>query len=59
MDFGGSLYTLTQCKVDRNFFLQSFYLLMSSGVVRFSLSGKVQAGVLIIATGKGKEKKIA
>ncbi|RLB33341.1 MAG: hypothetical protein DRH11_09210 [Deltaproteobacteria bacterium] len=58
MDFGGSLYTLTQCKVDRNFFLQSFYLLMSSGVVRFSLSGKVQAGVLIIATGKGKEKKI-
>ena len=50
MGLGRSLYTATQAQVDRAFLLRSFRMMMSSGVVRFTVSGKVEGKVLVVTS---------
>jgi len=57
MGLGSSLYTVTQCRTDRNFLLESFIFSINSGIVQFRLSGKREGNSLIIDTGSGKEKR--
>jgi len=57
MGLGSSLHTVTQCRVDEKFSLESFTFTMASGVVGFHVSGKVDGGVLVVETGRGKERK--
>jgi hypothetical protein len=56
MGLGSSLHTVTQCRVDERFTLESFTFAMGSGVVRFHVSGKVQGDVLEVETGRGKNR---
>jgi len=61
MGLGRSLYTATQAQVDRAFLLKSFRMTMTSGVVRFAVSGKVEDKVLVVTNedaGRGKVQKI-
>lgn len=57
MGLGSSLYTVTQCRTDRNFLLESFVFTIRSGVVQFHLSGRREGNSLILETGRGKDKK--
>ena len=50
MGLGRSLYTVTQAQVDRAFLLRSFRMMMTSGVVRFAVSGKVEDKVLVVTS---------
>jgi hypothetical protein len=50
MGLGRSLYTATQAQVDRSFLLRSFRMMMTSGVVRFAVSGKVEDKVLVVTS---------
>ncbi|NTV55978.1 MAG: hypothetical protein HGA74_01685 [Deltaproteobacteria bacterium] len=58
MGLGRSLYSLTQAQVDENLLLESFQLMMNSGVVRFRLSGKVEGDVLVLSSGAQSAKRI-
>ncbi len=51
------VYTLTQSRVDNRFLLKSFFFKMTSGIVNYSISGRVEGDQLHIVTGKGKEKR--
>lgn len=57
MGLGSSLRTMTQCRADRNFLLESFLFTVGSGVVQFRLSGRREGDSLILESGKGKDKK--
>lgn len=57
MGLGSNLHTLTQCRADKNFLLESFLFTVRSGVVQVTLSGKREGDLLILESGKGKEKK--
>jgi hypothetical protein len=57
MGLGSSLYTVTQCRADKNFLLENFIFSISSGIVQFRLSGKREGNSLIIESGSGKEKR--
>lgn len=52
----GNVHTITQCRVDKNFYLKEFNFSMSSGVVKFYLKGRVEGKTLIIQRG-GKNSK--
>lgn len=54
---GSNLHSVTQCRVDESFVLQSFTFSMSSGVVHFQLSGKVDGEVLLLEAGRAKDRK--
>ena len=58
MGLGRNLYSLTQAQVDENFLLKSFQLMMTSGVVRFRMSGKVEGDVLVLSSGSHRTKRI-
>jgi hypothetical protein len=58
MGLGRSVYSLTQTQVDENLFLRSFQLMMTSGVVRFRMSGKVEGDVLVLSSGGQSAKRI-
>jgi len=58
MGSGSGLYTLTQCWVDGEFLLESFNVIMVSGVVRSSISGRVEDSVLVVETGGREDKRI-
>ena len=58
MGLGRNLYSLTQAQVDEKFLLKSFQFLMTSGVVRFRMSGKVEEGVLVLSSGSQSAKRI-
>jgi hypothetical protein len=58
MGLGRNLYSLTQAQVDENLLLKSFQLMMSSGVVRFRMSGKVEGDVLVLSSGGQRAKRI-
>lgn len=58
MGEASSVYTATQCRVDDQFLLKSFNFSMTSGVVRFYLSGKVQGDELVLQTGKGRRRRV-
>jgi hypothetical protein len=58
MGLGRSLYSLTQAQVDKNLLLKSFHLTMSSGVVRFRMSGKVDGDVLVLSSGSQSARRI-
>ena len=58
MGLGRSLYSLTQAQVDENLLLESFQLMMNSGVVRFRVSGKVEGDVLVLSSGAQSPKRI-
>ena len=57
MGLASGVYTATQCRVDGNFLLKSFNFSMSSGVVRFNLSGMVEGNDLLLETARGKAKR--
>lgn len=57
MGLESGVYTLTQSRVDEQFLLKSFNYSMTSGVVTFRLSGKVEGGYLLVETGKGKSRR--
>jgi hypothetical protein len=57
MGLASGVYTATQCQVDDNFLLKSFNFSMSSGVVRFNLSGTVEGDVLLLKTARGKAQR--
>jgi hypothetical protein len=58
MGFGSGLYSSTQCRVDSDFLLESFNLIMVSGAVRSHISGHVEGDVLVVETGKKGDKRI-
>jgi hypothetical protein len=58
MGLGRNLYSLTQAQVDEKLLLKSFQFLMTSGVVRFRMSGKVEEGVLVLSSGSQSAKRI-
>jgi hypothetical protein len=51
---GSGIYTLTQAQVDGKFITKNFYFLMTSGVVRFRISGRVEKDYLVLTTGVGE-----
>ena len=57
MGLASGVYTATQCRVDDNFLLKNFNFSMSSGVVRFNLSGRVEGKELLLETKRGKTKR--
>jgi hypothetical protein len=57
MGMASAVYTATQCRVDENFLLKNFNFNMTSGVVRFNLSGRVEGDELLLETRKGKTKR--
>ncbi|MBW1996901.1 MAG: transglutaminase domain-containing protein [Deltaproteobacteria bacterium] len=57
MGEGNGVYTLTQSRLDKDFLLEDFYFLMTSGAVRYQISGKVQGEQLVIKTGKGRDQR--
>ena len=57
MGLGSGVHTLTQSRLDKQFLLQSFRFNMTSGVVSFQLSGKMEGDHLLVETGKGKDKR--
>jgi len=58
MGLGRNLYSLIQAQVDENFLLKSFRLMMSSGVVRFRMTGTVEGDVLVLSSGGQSAKRI-
>jgi hypothetical protein len=58
MGFGRSLYTATQAKVDEKFLLKSFHMVMTSGVVRFSVSGKMEGKTLVLTSDSAGARRI-
>jgi transglutaminase-like putative cysteine protease len=58
MGLGRNLYSLTQAQVDENLLLKSFQLMMTSGVVRFRMSGRVEGEVLVLSSGGRSAKRI-
>ena len=57
LGMGRGVHSVTQTLVDDKFILKSFNLSMNSGVVRYNVSGKVEANRLIIETGKGRDRR--
>ena len=57
MGIGSGVYTLTQSLVDDKFLLKSFNFKMTSGVISFDISGRIEGSQLLIETGKGKERR--
>jgi hypothetical protein len=57
MGLASGVYTATQCRVDDNFLLKSFNFSMSSGVVRFNLTGRVLGDELLLESARGKAKR--
>jgi hypothetical protein len=57
MGLGSNLYTVTQCRTDRNFLLENFIFSIGSGIVQFRLTGRREGNSLIIESGIGKEKR--
>lgn len=57
LGMASGVYTATQCRVDDQFFLKSFNFNMTSGVVAFNLSGKVEADELVLVSKKGKGRR--
>ena len=57
MGLASGVYTATQCRVDDNFLLRNFNFNMSSGIVRFNLSGRVEGKELLLETKRGKTKR--
>ena len=58
MGLGRHLYSLTQVQVDERFLLKSFQLMMTSGVVRFRMSGRMEGDVLVLNSGAGRAKRM-
>jgi hypothetical protein len=48
MGLGHSLYATNQARLDRSLRLESFKTMMTSGFVRYEISGKVEDGALLI-----------
>lgn len=57
MGLASGVYTATQCRVDDKFRLKTFNFNMSSGVVRFDMSGSIEGDELVLETGKGKGRR--
>lgn len=57
MGLGNAVSMITQSRVDKHLLLKNFHFTMSSGAVRFRMSGKVQGDRLIIETGKGRKRQ--
>ncbi|MBL7174654.1 MAG: lasso peptide biosynthesis protein [Desulfobacteraceae bacterium] len=57
MGLASGVHTLTQSRLDDKFLLESFYFKMTSGVVSFHISGKMEGDHILIETGKGKNRK--
>jgi hypothetical protein len=51
---GSGIYAFTRARVDGKFITRSFYFLMTSGVVRFSISGRVEKDHLVLTAGDGE-----
>ena len=58
MGFEKGLYTITQSSVDSNFRMKNFLFRINSGVINYSISGKVEGNLLKVKTGSGKGAKI-
>ncbi len=57
MGFEKGLYTITQSSVDSNFRLKNFYFKINSGVINYSIFGKVEGNTLKIKNGTGRQAK--
>lgn len=58
MDLGQSLYASTQVRLDRFLRLKNFQMMMSSGVVRFEISGKVEERVLVVTDARPGAQRV-
>jgi hypothetical protein len=58
MGFGSGLYSSTQCRVNSEFLLESFNLIMISGAVRSHISGRVEGDVLVVETGRKGDQRL-
>lgn len=56
MGFDKGIYTLTQTNADENFILKDFVFKMTSGVVSYNVSGRVEGNRLFVKTGTGIEQ---
>lgn len=57
MGLASGVETLTQCRVDDRFIVESFFFKMTSGVVSFHVTGRVEDNHLLIETGEGRNKR--
>ena len=57
MGMASGMATVTQCRVDENFIVKSFFFKMTSGVVSFHVTGRVEDNHLLIETGKGRSRR--
>lgn len=57
MGLGSEMYTVTQSRVDDRFFLKNFEFTVTSGVVKFHMSGRVNGEQMLLETGTGKNKR--
>ncbi|RJR31123.1 MAG: hypothetical protein C4576_32175 [Desulfobacteraceae bacterium] len=57
MGLGSNLYTVTQCRADRNFLMENFVFSVASGIVQFRLTGRREGNSLVVESGSGKEKR--
>jgi hypothetical protein len=57
MGLASGVHTVTQSRLDGQFLLESFYFKMTSGVVSFHISGKMEGNSIVLETGKGKNRK--
>ena len=57
MGLASGVHTVTQSRLDDQFLFESFYFKMTSGVVSFHISGKMEGNSIVIETGKGKNRK--
>jgi hypothetical protein len=57
MGLDKGLYSVTQSRVDKNFILNSFYFQMTSGIVNYTISGRVEGDSLLISSGKKNDQR--
>ncbi|MBN2061540.1 MAG: lasso peptide biosynthesis protein [Deltaproteobacteria bacterium] len=58
MGMARNVHTVTRSVLDADFRLNNFYFQMTSGIVRFAISGKLEGKHLVIESGTGRRKKI-
>ena len=57
MGFANRVHTITQAQLDKGYLLRNFYFTMTSGVVKFNISGRVEGDELLLKTGRDAGKK--
>ncbi|MBN1627943.1 MAG: hypothetical protein JW944_15595, partial [Deltaproteobacteria bacterium] len=59
MGLDKGIYTITQTNTDGDFILKDFAFKMKSGLVSYSISGKVEGALLMVKTGEGRDQRFS